>query len=241
MSNKEAYIESREEFLSMFRSRITDADFCGRCADLFYDYYVMLAAKNEKINLTAITEPEEVIEKHFLDSLQPYFLGIIKDCSFVADVGSGAGFPGIPLAIALPHCRFTLIEPIKKRADFLLSVINVLSLKNCEVFAVRSEDAAKALRESFDVVCSRAVSRLNILSEYCLPLVKVGGKMVALKGPAAEEEISEAINAVSLLGGDTPLLVPCHNESRNIVSVTKISPTPAKYPRRAGIPEKRPL
>lgn len=233
---------SSEIFCDIFRKKIEDAAFCGRYADLFYKYYVMLVTENRKINLTAITGPGEVIEKHFSDSLQPFFLGLIPDGSSVADVGSGAGFPGIPLAVALPACRFTLIEPIKKRADFLLSVISALGLENCTVAASRSEDAAKTMRESFDIVCSRAVSRLNVLSEYCLPLVKLNGKMLALKGPAAPEEISEASNVINLLGGMSPELIPCGSDNtRNIISVLKVSGTPAKYPRRAGIPEKRPL
>ena len=194
------------------------------------------------MNLTAITDPDEVIKKHFSDSLLPYFLGLIPNGSSIADVGSGAGFPGIPLAIVLPECSFTLMESIGKRVDFLNTVISELGLKNCRAEKIRAEEVGakgSEYREAFDFATARAVSRLSILSEYCLPLVKVGGRMLALKSAAAQTEIEEAQKAISTLGGENTLIRG--TEERNIVTVDKISPTPDKYPRRTGIPEKRPL
>lgn len=224
----------------------TEESFCTERAESFFQYWSLLVTANENINLTAITEPREVIRKHFFDSLLPMRQHLLQKGNTAADVGSGAGFPGLPLAICLPEVSFTLIEPIGKRASFLETVISELGLKNCRVLKLRAEDAGRedSLREAFDLTLSRAVSRLNILSEYCLPLTKVGGRMLALKSVAAEEELTEARAAISLLGGGEILIQKENSASigeRNVVVIEKSGYTPDKYPRRAGMPEKKPL
>ena len=234
---------TKEAFISRLSLGIPEEeDFGQKYGEKFFRYFELLTEYNEKINLTAITDPDEVIKKHFSDSLLPYFLGLIPNGSSIADVGSGAGFPGIPLAIVLPECEFTLMESIGKRVDFLNVVISELGLKNCRAEKIRAEEAGakgSKYRESFDFATARAVSRLSILSEYCLPLVKVGGRMIALKSAAAQTEIDEAVNAISTLGGENALIIG--TPERNVVAVDKADPTPEKYPRRTGIPEKRPL
>lgn len=234
---------TKQDFITRLDAEIPEiADFGQKYGEQFFKYYRLLIEYNEKINLTAITDPDEVIKKHFADSLLPHILGLIPSGSKIADVGSGAGFPGLPLAVIRPDCQFLLMEAIGKRVDFLNTVIGELGLKNCVAEKMRAEEGgAKGgpHREAFDIATARAVSRLSVLSEYCLPLVKVGGKMLALKSAAAPSETEEAKNALSLLGGGNPTIMG--TEERNVVTVDKISPTPEKYPRRTGIPEKRPL
>ncbi len=234
---------TKENFIARLNAGIPEIDSFGeKYGEKFFRYFELLIEYNEKINLTAITDPDEVIKKHFADSLLPHILGLIPQGSALADVGSGAGFPGIPLAIVLPDCHFTLMESIGKRVDFLNTVISELELTNCKAEKIRAEEAgAKGApyRESFDFATARAVSRLSILSEYCLPLIKQGGRMLALKSAAASSEIEEAATAISTLGGTNAKIVG--TEERNVVVVDKSSPTPDKYPRRTGVPEKRPL
>ena len=164
---------TKEAFISRLSSGIPEEEGFGqKYGEKFYRYYQLLIEYNEKMNLTAITDPDEVIKKHFSDSLLPYFLELIPNGSSIADVGSGAGFPGIPLAIVLPECSFTLMESIGKRVDFLNTVISELGLKNCRAEKIRAEEAGakgSEYREAFDFATARAVSRLSILSEYCLP------------------------------------------------------------------------
>lgn len=212
----------------------------------FEKYYELLIKYNEVMNLTAITEKEEVKIKHFADSLSPLELGIIKSGMSIADVGSGAGFPGMPLKIAVPELSVTLIDALEKRIGFLKTVAGELGLKDVDCIHMRAEDAGHdtALREKFDVVLSRAVAPLQILSEYCMPLVKEGGYFLAMKGPSPEEEINEAVGAIKALGGEAERVEEIKLPGgivHSIAVIKKISHTPLKYPRKAGKPAKTPL
>ena len=206
----------------------------------FYRDY--LISYNRNVNLTAITEKKEVSYKHFLDSLAGSFL--FHGGETVADVGAGAGFPSLPLAIVKKDVRFKLFESVNKKCDFLRSVIKELALDNAEVVNLRAEDAARGIyREGFDAVVARAVARMNVLSEYCLPLVKRGGKMIAYK--AETEEIGEAERAIFLLGGTKTTLyryeLPEEMGKRVLAVVEKGKNTPEKYPRGNGKERKNPL
>lgn len=211
----------------------------------FNKYFEMLIETNKVMNLTAITEPEEVAVKHMVDSLLAF------DNSFnnktLADVGTGAGFPGIPLKIYCPSLKVTLIDSLGKRLKFLENVISELGLTDITCEHARAEDAGKnkKFREKYDIVTARAVARLSVLSEYCLPLVKPGGMFIALKGSKYAEEISEGEQALKILGGklisSDEVKLPGLDDGRAIVKVKKIKPTPAAYPRKAGTPDKQPL
>ena len=198
-------------------------------ASKFYSYMNLLVEWNEKMNLTAITEPNEVILKHFVDSLtiSKY---IDKGASLI-DVGTGAGFPGIPLSIA-NEVNVTLLDSLNKRINFLNEVIKELDLENIEAIHSRAEDFGSKEREKYDIATSRAVASLNVLVEYLLPLVKVGGKCICMKGPHIEEEIENAKKAIKILGGEL---------KRTIIIIKKLKETPAKYPRKAGLPSKEPI
>lgn len=223
----------------------------------FYHYYEMLIEWNEKINLTSITDFDEVLKKHFLDSLS---IGRIinQDSSLsILDIGTGAGFPGIPIKIAFPNTKITLMDSLNKRIHFLNEVIKDLHLEGIETIHGRAEDFAKEgmLREKYDICVSRAVANLSSLCEFCLPYVKVGGKFVSYKSEKAVEELSASQNAISILGGgnvncDTFTLpdtlfseksVSETSVSRTLVIIEKGKSTPLKYPRKAGIPVKKPL
>lgn len=213
----------------------------------FYTYYEMLIEWNEKINLTAITDFDEVLKKHFLDSLS---IGrILKQDSLVSilDIGTGAGFPGIPIKIAFPNTEITLMDSLNKRVNFLNEVINTLGLDKIKAIHGRAEDFAKKgiLRENFDVCVSRAVANLSSLSEFCLPYVKVGGKFISYKSEKAMDELELSQNAISILGGGNVIsdtfLLSGTDFSRTLVCIEKISETPNKYPRKAGTPIKQPL
>ncbi len=211
----------------------------------FAKYYEMLIETNKVMNLTALTEPQDVAVKHIVDSLMAYadyFPGKV-----LADVGTGAGFPGIPLKIFCPSLKVVLIDSLAKRLNFLQRVIDELGLQQIECVHLRAEDAGKniAHREKYDIVTARAVARLSVLSEYCLPLVKVGGMFVALKGAKYKEEIASAAKALNVLGGKLvnaqQVELPGLNDGRAVVSIKKIKPSPKAYPRKAGLPEKNPL
>lgn len=226
-------ISSLKNMFSLEGFSLTESE-----ASRFMKYTEMLIAGNSNINLTAITEPERIVSSHFIDSLLPLKADVIGESAKCCDVGSGAGFPGIPLAIMRPDITMVLIEPILKRTDFLNSVIGELGLRNVSVCRSRVEDAAD-LKGYFDVALSRAVSKLSVLCEYCIPLLSVGGTMVALKSRLAEEELKDSENAITVLGGKFVRIYG--SEERNLVIIDKTADTPSKYPRRAGIPLKRPL
>lgn len=216
-------------------------------ADLLFSKYTdLLLSYNEVMNLTAITDREEIKIKHYLDSVFPLAFSLIPDGAHVADVGSGAGFPGVPLKIAKRDIHLTAIDSLNKRLNFLETVKNELSLDDFDTVHLRAEEAGqnKELRESFDIATARAVATLSVLAEWCLPLVKVGGSFIALKGPSPEEEIDEAREAVSVLGGEIAEVFTVNlpgEIKHSIVLIKKISQTPSKYPRKPGKASKQPI
>lgn len=215
--------------------------------DQFITYMRLLQEWNEKINLTAILEDEEIIKKHFIDSIKAFKRDEFKQNVNVIDVGTGAGFPGIPIAIMTPNINVTLLDSLNKRIKFLDIVINKLGLKNIKTIHSRAEDGArnKNLREKFDIATSRAVANMSVLSEYCLPYVKVGGKFIALKGPAVEQEIEESNVAIKTLGGELEQICEVKIEDtdlrHNLVVVKKIKECAKTYPRKAGTISKNPI
>ena len=210
-------------------------------------YYRLLLAWNEKINLTAITEPYEVAVKHMIDSLSCYREEVFTAAARVVDVGTGAGFPGIPLKIFQPELELTLMDSLNKRLNFLREVAGNLGLQGVSFVHARAEEAGKNKqhREGYDIAVSRAVARLNVLCELCLPLVKAGGWFIALKGAQYEEEVREAAKALTVLGGKVvdirPVSLPGLADKRAVIYIKKVAATPPSYPRKAGTPEKKPL
>ena len=213
----------------------------------FNRYFELLVEWNEKINLTAITEPKEVAIKHMIDSITAYDEQIFQDGVTVIDVGTGAGFPGLPLKIFCPEIKLTLMDSLNKRIKFLQTVVEELGLKDVECVHARAEEGArnKKYRESFDIAVSRAVARLPILCEYCLPFVKKGGHFIALKGMQYHDEAEEAAKAIKVMGGSKteirPVKLPELDDKRAVITITKTMPTPKAYPRKAGTPTKNPL
>lgn len=219
----------------------------GSQIDQFLRYYELLIEKNRVINLTAITGYEDVLKKHFVDSISlAKAMDLTKSLNII-DIGTGAGFPGLALKIAFPDLKVTLLDSLNKRIYFLNEVINELGLDGVETIHGRAEDFARPgkLRESFDLCVSRAVANLSTLSEYCLPYVKVGGFFVSYKSEKISEELETAKKAVSLLGGSIEsqieFMLPDSDIYRNLVMIRKNKDTPGKYPRKAGIPGKEPL
>ena len=214
-------------------------------ANMFYEYDKLLLDWNEKINLTAITDEREIILKHFIDSLT--INRYIENADNVMDIGTGAGFPGVPLKIVNENKRFILVDALNKRVNFLEEIKKVLKLKNLDLIHSRSEDLAKNLmyRENIDVVTSRAVANLRVLVEYMLPFIKLNGLCICMKGPNSKEEIIEAENAIKILGGKIEnidkIILPESEIERNIIIIRKVSNTPNKYPRKAGTASKQPL
>ena len=211
----------------------------------FMKYYEMLIEKNKVMNLTAITEFDEVIEKHFLDSISLIKVKNLNQKLSVLDLGTGAGFPGIPLKIAFPELEVTLVDSLNKRILFLQEVIAELNLKNVSATHERAEIIANNpnFREKFDLCVSRAVANLSTLSEYCLPFVKVGGQFISYKSGECDEEVSAADHAITLVGGKLDRIekFSLGESGRAFVIIDKISQTKKKYPRKAGTPSKEPL
>lgn len=209
----------------------------------FYDFFKLLVDWNSRMNLTGITKEHEVYAKHFFDSLDPFLDIDLSNTTSICDVGTGAGFPGMPLAIAYPDIQFDLIDSLGKRIDFLTHCANELELKNVRASHIRAEEFAQVKRESFGLVTSRAVARLNILIELCAPLLKIDGKLVVLKGPAGTEELQEAKNGIHLLGlSQGEVKTASHHAGERVnIYFNKIKQTPKKYPRQFGQIKKKPL
>lgn len=224
---------------------IIGLDLSEEAVNLCFKHYQQLVAWNKKFNLTRIEEPAAAAEKHYLDSFLFW-----REMSFSGsgiDVGSGAGFPGLPLKFVFPQLVITLLEPVKKKANFLYYVIDYLQLRGVEVLQERAETIGQTpqYREKFAWVVCRAVASLGVIAEYCLPLVRVGGYVYCFKGPKVVEEINEAQSALSLLGAVIHNVayseLPFAREKRSLVVLKKVTSTPPIYPRRSGVPSRRPL
>lgn len=239
MEQKVKYIKDRISLLGLI---INDEQ-----AIQFFKYYELLTEWNQFMNLTGITEFEEVVQKHFVDSLSLVWMKELGDVDNLIDVGTGAGFPGIPLKIVFPHLKVVLLDSLNKRIDFLNEVIHKTGLADIETIHGRAEDYAKPgmLRESFDLCVSRAVAKLDVLSEYCLPYIKIGGEFIAYKSGDVESEIIEAKSAVFQLGGKTKeckdFCLPDSDIRRSLVKIKKVNGCPKKYPRKSGTASKNPL
>lgn len=213
----------------------------------FERYFELLVEWNEKMNLTAITDKQEVYLKHFYDSISLAFYEDFSDGQTICDIGAGAGFPSIPLKIVYPELQVTIVDSLNKRITFLTELTNQLELANVFLYHDRAEifGQDKSYRESFDYVTARAVARLNVLSELCLPLVKKDGYFLALKATKSEEEIIEAKKAIAVLGGklqkEESFELPITKDERHIVCIQKKKETPKKYPRKPGLPNKQPI
>lgn len=213
----------------------------------FLQYYELLVEKNKVMNLTAITEFDEVVEKHFLDSVSLTKQMDLHQPLKVLDLGTGAGFPGIPLKIVFPELEITLMDSLNKRVLFLQDVISSLQLENIEAVHGRAEEAAKnkKYRESFDLCVSRAVANISTLSEYCLPFVKIGGSFISYKSSTIEDELEDGKKGIAILGGKVKdvykFTLPDSELQRSFVIIEKEKKTPKAYPRKAGTPSKEPL
>ncbi|SET01201.1 16S rRNA (guanine(527)-N(7))-methyltransferase RsmG [Anaerobranca gottschalkii] len=233
-------MEILKEYLKDFNIAITDYN-----VEQFIKYKELLLDWNEKINLTAIVDNDGIAIKHFVDSIIP--VNEFTNGSSIIDVGSGAGFPGVPLAIVNPSLKVTALDSLQKRLKFLSEVKKDLVLDNLTLIHGRAEDYGKNLqyREKFTYATARAVAPLNILAELCLPFVKVGGYFIAYKGDKWEEEIQQSIKAIEILGGKVEktytYTLPKISDVRSIIKIKKVFNTDQKYPRKAGIPNKKPL
>ena len=213
----------------------------------FMQYKKLIQEWNEKVNLTAIIEDEEIIKKHFIDSIKIFKFELLRNATNLIDVGTGGGFPGIPINIINNNINVILLDSLNKRINFLNEVINNLELQNITTIHGRAEDFSKKIeyREKFDIATSRAVANMAVLSEFCIPYVKIGGYFIALKGPSIEDEILEAKNAIGTLGGKLDDIIKVEIEEsdlkHNLVIVKKIKETPKQFPRKAGVVTKRPL
>ena len=235
------------EFKEVFRNALTEfhIDLDEIAVERFCEYYRLLIEWNEKMNLTALTEPRDVAVKHFIDSLTLLQYADIPQGASLIDVGTGAGFPGLAVKIARQDIQLTLLDSLQKRLVFLDEVCEALELDGVCTVHSRAEDGARTeLRESFDFAAARAVAPLNVLCEYCLPYVKVGGSFLAMKGKTAEEELQAAQDAVTLLGGtvqEKHLFRLGDAGERGIIEIKKLSPTPAQYPRKSKAIKSKPL
>ena len=237
---KEEFSEKIKEYMNKINIEISDKQI-----EKFFDYMNLLLEWNEKINLTAITEPEDIILKHFVDCAT--ILKFIKDEDKIIDIGTGAGFPGIPLKILNEKLDITLMDSLNKRINFLNEIINKLDLKNIVAIHARAEELArnKGYREKFDIATSRAVANLSTLSEYMLPFVKKNGMVISMKGSNIEEEVKNAKKAIKILGGEIEKIdnfnLANTNNIRNIITIKKVVKTPKEFPRKAGKPSKEPI
>ncbi|MFP4199010.1 MAG: 16S rRNA (guanine(527)-N(7))-methyltransferase RsmG [Halanaerobium sp.] len=240
---------TKSEFIEELEAGIKtlDISYSSEQLEQLWEYYLFFIEENKKYNLSTITEPKAVIKKHFLDSLVILEQLNLEGRKRWLDIGTGAGFPGLVLKLFLPGDSFYLLDSSAKKVNFLNQLIYKLDLKGIDATHGRAEDLAqiKDWRSSFDYVCSRAVASLNILLEYAVPFLKIGGLAYLYKGPEYNEEIKEAQTALETLGAEvnkiTELDVPGLEAERYLIIIKKSSQTPEKYPRRAGIPKKRPL
>lgn len=213
----------------------------------FKIYFEELVEWNEKMNLTAITDEPSVYLKHFYDSISAAFYVDLKGSKTICDVGAGAGFPSIPLKICYPELEVTIVDSLNKRINFLENLADKLALKNVHFVHARAEDFGqnKSYREKFDIVTARAVARLSVLSELCVPLCKKGGLFLAMKGAAAADELNDAKKALTVLGAEIQetysFNLPIEESERNIFVFNKVKSTPKKYPRKPGMPNKSPI
>ncbi|MCF1684404.1 16S rRNA (guanine(527)-N(7))-methyltransferase RsmG [Tetragenococcus halophilus] len=213
----------------------------------FEHYYKLLIEWNQKINLTAITDKNEVYLKHFYDSVALAFSVKLDKKASICDIGSGAGFPSIPLKIVFPELKITIVDSLNKRINFLYTLVKELGLTEVYLFHDRAENFGQDLknRASYDYVTARAVARLDVLCELCLPLVKKNGYFYALKAAKSQEELTDAKKAIATLGGkfieDKQIYLPNTQDERNILVIEKTKETPKKYPRKPGLPNKKPI
>ncbi|MGD6993471.1 16S rRNA (guanine(527)-N(7))-methyltransferase RsmG [Sutcliffiella horikoshii] len=236
---------NKEQFISLLEEK--GISLSSQQLSQFDTYYKLLVEWNEKMNLTAITDEEEVYLKHFYDSITASFYVDLNQELSLCDVGAGAGFPSIPLKICFPNLKVTIVDSLNKRITFLQNLANELGLKNVHFVHDRAETFGKNAdyREKFDLVTARAVARLSVLSELCLPLVKEGGMFVPMKAAAASEELEKGKKALQILGGKLEKVhsfsLPLEESERNILIINKIKSTPKMYPRKPGTPNKQPL
>lgn len=234
-------MEFKEKLIEKFKNY--GFELTENQAEKFCKYYAILVEENSKYNLTAITSADEVITKHFIDSVLP--LSLFGDGEKILDIGSGAGFPAVPLSIMNPELKITAIDAVNKKVNFINMVAPRLNLSNLKAIHSRAEDFIKKdnCRESFDIVTSRAVANFSTISEYSLPFLELNGKMIAYKGSNALEELEVAKNAIKILGGKTCdiLNFSLEDMERKIVIIQKVSHTPAKYPRSQNKPRINPL
>lgn len=236
--------EQFEELINFYSNKL-NIKFNKKQLEQFYKYMKLLLEWNQKINLTAITDPKEIIIKHFIDSIT--ISKYINQNENLLDVGTGAGFPGVPIKIIRPDVKITLLDSLNKRINFLNDVINQLKLENIYTVHSRIEEFGqnKKYREKFDNVTSRAVANLSVLSEYMIPLTKIGGKCICMKGNEIVEELEESKSSIKILGGKIrdidEFKLPETDIGRNVIIIEKESKTPSKFPRKPGTPTKEPI
>lgn len=236
---------NEEQFIHALKEHGIELDDTQK--NQFVRYFELLVEWNEKMNLTAITDEPSVYLKHFFDSISLAFFIDLKGRKTICDVGAGAGFPSLPLKICFPELEVTIVDSLNKRIGFLEHLAEELKLEKVNFIHSRAEDFGqdKKFREKFDIVTARAVARLSVLSELCVPLVKKGGLFISMKGAAADDELSNAKKSLSVLGAEMKethsFTLPIEDSERNIFVFTKIKNTPGRYPRKPGVPNKSPI